>query len=321
MSGHGAERHGRSTFPELAHDYPALVSAMQNLLDLEQVDARHRVDVLDGRALHALDIGAGRALLLVHGASGGGANWYRLIRPLARHARVLAPDLPGFGLSQAIEPRAPLGRHIAQLLLTWLDQIGVDAFDVVGTSFGGLVALRLAQLAPDRINKVAVIDSAGLGAGLPLTLRMVCVPGIANVALRPSRRGTAWQLDQLMTANRHKLPASHRNSLIEFLYQSAAAANAPLVARAFTMFSGLGGQREVLSEEELRSFSRELLILWGERDRFLPPAHGQSAAALVPRAHFRIIPAAGHSPNWEAPDQVLAFLQSFLAGGLHNSKT
>lgn len=320
-SGHGAERHGRLPYEDLEHSNPALLRAMRTLLELDNVQALHRVDLVEGHPIHALELGAGEPLLLVHGASGGGANWYRLMGSLAQNARVLAPDLPGFGLSDAVEPRAPLGGQIAELLLAWLDQIDVSTFQVVGTSFGGLVALRLAQLAPDRVKKIVVIDSAGLGAALPLTLRMACMPGIVNVALKPSRRGIAWQLRQLMTADRRQLPAAHLNALTEFLYESALASNARLLARAFTMFSRLGGQREILSDDELRAFSQELLILWGEQDKFLPPLHGRKAAALVPRAHFGIIPAAGHSPNWEAPDKVLAVLQPFLARGLHNPNT
>jgi|GEM_PF-546016 len=320
-NGHGAERHGRLTCENLYRAQPALFAAMNRLLALAQIQPKHRVDFVFDKPLHALELGEGKPLLLIHGASGGGANWYRLMADLARHARVFAPDLPGFGFSQAIEPHAPLGRHISALLLEWLDRIGVAQFNVVGTSFGGLVALRLAQLAGERVDKVAIIDSAGLGPGVPLTLRMACMPGLVNLALRPSRRGTAWQLQRLMTTDRSQLPPAHTDALIEFLYQSALASDARLLARAFTMFSGFAGQREILSEAELRNFPNELLILWGECDRFLPPLHGRQAAALVPRAHFRIIPAAGHSPNWEAPDRVLAFLQPFLAGALHNPNT
>jgi pimeloyl-ACP methyl ester carboxylesterase len=83
---------------------------------------------------------------------------------------------------------------------------------------------------------------------------------------------------------------------------------------AFNQFSSFGGQREILTDDELRAVRHRLLLMWGERDRFLPVEHGKRAAALVPCALLRIIPQAGHSPNWEAPEAVLECLSPFLEG-------
>ena len=289
---------------------------MQRLLGLGGVDADSRIHTLDGRRLHHLEAGSGPPLILLHGASGGAANWYRMIGPLARSYRVLALDFPGFGLSEPIDPRPPLGTQMAALVLRWLDRVGISQADFAGTSFGGLAALRLAQTAPKRVRRVAVIDSVGLGRALPLTLRLASRPPFSAVALRPSRFGTRWQFHELMVAQGARVPADHVSALLEYLWQSAAACNARDLARAFSLFSDLGGQREVLTDDELRAFPARLMIIWGERDRFLPVAQAQHAAALVPRALCRIIPGAGHSPNWEAPDAVLECLSAFLRGDL-----
>jgi pimeloyl-ACP methyl ester carboxylesterase len=318
-SGHGENEHrGRSVLGDAAtqRDFPGVIAAMQRLLALVDVQAHSRMNSLDGRRVHHLEAGSGPPLVLLHGACGGAANWYRMMGSLARSHRVLALDFPGFGLSEAVEPKPPLGAQMAALVQRWLDLLGIAQADLVGTSFGGLAALRLAQVAPNRVRRVAVIDSVGLGRTLPLSLRLASLPPFSAVALKPSRFGMRWQFHELMVAQGTQLPVDHVSALLEYLWQSAAACSVRELARAFSMFSDLGGQREVLTDNELRAFPARLLIIWGERDRFLPVVHAQHAAALVPRALCRIIPRAGHSPNWEAPEAVLGCLSVFLRGDL-----
>src|SRR5512141_1344414 len=107
--GRGADKHrGRSAFIDRELD-----RAMWRLRDLGGVAARSRYVTAADTELHYLEAGAGDALVLLHGAGGGAANWYRLIGPLAQRFRILSFDLPGFGFSSSIEPRPPLGQHVA----------------------------------------------------------------------------------------------------------------------------------------------------------------------------------------------------------------
>src|SRR5687768_1689838 len=153
LGGRGAHKHrGRSALYD-----QQLRSAMDSLLALGRADCRSLNSSISGRRLHYLESGEGRPLLLLHGAGGGAANWYRLFAPLARRWRVLAPDLPGFGFSDPIEPSAPLGEQVAQILAQWLQSLDVRQAHVVGTSFGGLAALRLTQFFD--VKKIVVTDS------------------------------------------------------------------------------------------------------------------------------------------------------------------
>ncbi|MEX2283493.1 MAG: alpha/beta fold hydrolase, partial [Gemmatimonadota bacterium] len=289
-----------------------VVESMGQLLALGGARTNSHFTTAAGLRLHHLDAGNGPAVVLLHGACGGAANWFRLIAPLARTHRVIALDLPGFGLSDAIEPRPPLGGQIAELVAAWLEQLGIASCSVVGTSFGALPAFRLAQRDPGRVQRVALIDAVGLGRELPLPLRIASLPPLAPLALRPSRFGTRWQFRELMISHDAQVPPADEEGLLEYLWQSAVISDQRRLQRAFSMFSDLRGQREVLTDAELRSFSTPLLLVWGEHDRFLPVAHGRRAAALVPRAQLRIIPRVGHSPNWEAPEAVFECLSAFL---------
>jgi monooxygenase len=314
-TGHGEDQHHGLFFRAgPPGGSTGLLAALDRLLRLENVRAEGRITVVDGIRLHHLEAGKGPSILLLHGATGGSGNWYRLFGQLATDHRVLALDLPGFGISDALDADPPLGRQVAGLLGRWLRLLQIDRCVVVATSFGGLAALRLAQQSPERIQALVLVDAVGLGRELPLVLRLACLRPFAAAALRPSRFGIRWQFHHLMVGDGRRIPDLQVEALLEYLWQSAAAADRGRLARAFSLFANLRGQREVLRSDELANLRVPTLIVWGERDRFLPLAHARRAAALVPGAHICIIPGAGHSPNWETPDSVLASISAFLSG-------
>jgi pimeloyl-ACP methyl ester carboxylesterase len=281
-----------------------LQAAMTRLLELGGATCvSHNLEV-DGRRLHFLDAGSGPPLLLLHGAGGGAANWYRLIAPLSERWRVLAPDLPGFGFSEAIEPRAPLGAHVASIIASGLEQLDVANPDVVGTSFGGLVALRLAQQSQAR--RLFVLDLVGLSR-LGWLLRSATAPGVAKWTVSPSRVGTRLMLRHALTSSR--LPREHENALVDYLYASARRSDPRLLARAFMLFGSSG---DILTQSELAALAPRLMLAWGERDRLVPLAAIERVAALAGCPPVRIIPSAGHSPNWEQPQVVLDEIAAFL---------
>lgn len=304
LSGRGASGHrGRSAFKDRE-----LKSAQDRLLDLGNAQCTSHFSNLDGRRLHYLASGSGEPLLLLHGAGGGAANWYRLISALSQRWRVIAPDLPGFGFSDSIDAEGPLGHQVAGIIARWLGSIGIDSTHVIGTSFGGLVALRLPQYFPTQ--KLIAIDSVGIAQPMPWLLRLATLPGVARLVVSPTRPGTRAMLRHALTNTR--LPPQHEDALVDYLYASARRGDAAAMARAFVRFADLRGQRDVLSSAELHGLGDRLLLVWGERDNFLPVQDVARTAALAGCPEVRIIPAAGHSPNWENPEALLKMIHEFL---------
>ena len=305
LGGRGAFGHrGRSAFID-----GSLAAAMQALLDLGGVSCRSEyVPLSGGRRLHYLEAGSGEPLLLLHGAGGGAANWYRLLAPLSQRYRVLAPDLPGFGFSDPIVPQAPLGSQAAAHLAEWLAALGIERANAVGTSFGSLVALRLADHV--RLDRIVATDAVGLSPKTPLLLRLGTLPLVARAVVAPTRTGTRMLLRHVLTTAR--LPAGDEKALTDYLYWSARRGDAALMARAFTQFAGFSGQRDVVTTDQLQRMADRLLLVWGERDDFLPIADIQARCTLAGCHPARIIPGAGHSPNWERPALLLNVIQEFL---------
>jgi pimeloyl-ACP methyl ester carboxylesterase len=300
--GRGAEKHrGRSAFVE---------AAMGRLLELGGVKAASRYVTVADVELHYLEAGSGPGLLLLHGAGGGAANWYRLMAPLAERYRVIAVDLPGFGHSGSIAPERPLGRQVARLLAQLLAQIEFAPKHIVGTSFGGLVTIRLAELTQPC--SLVLIDAAGLWPNASLRLKTACMPLFQRLALKQTRRGARFTLRNVLIHGR--LPDDHETALADYIHASAANTNLQHLGRAYSLFGGWRGQAEVLTQAELAAIARRTLIIWGQEDRFLPAPREGLRTALAAGAQLRMIPGVGHSPNWEAPDEVLRAMEAFWDG-------
>lgn len=286
---------------------------MHALLALEGVEATGVETGLGHGTLFHLEAGAGEPLVLLQGAGGGAANWYRLMGPLAANRRVLAPELPGFGLSDALVPRPPLGEQAAAVIADWLDvRVRPGPVDIIATSFGGLAALLLALSRPDRVGRLVLLNATGLGRGVALPVRFAGLPLVRRVVARPTRAGTARLFRALLTTDRSNLPPEHVDALVEYTWRSARGGAGPGVARALTWFAGVRGQREIVGAAELARIQAPALIVWGSADRFLPARHGLRAAAAMPHAEFRLLDGVGHSPNWESPAAVLSAVRPFL---------
>lgn len=303
--GRGAQHCGRSAFLD-----QEVMAAAKRLLELGGAQVAHHDAVVGTARLHFITAGSGEPLVLLHGASGGSANWYRLIAPLSSRFRIIAVDLPGFGLSDAVVPAPPLGGQIAKLIHDLLRQLHLEPAVIVGTSFGGLVAARLASLSNP--HHVILIDAAGLWPDASLHLKVACMPLFQRFALKQTRAGARWTLRHVLTARR--LGRDHEEALIEYIHASARRTDVKNLARGYRSFGGWRGQSEVLTAEEVKAIARRTLVIWGENDRFLPAPQARRAAALAAGVQLRIIPDVGHSPNWEAPDRVLELILSFVDG-------
>ena len=249
-------------------------------------------------------------IVLIHGAGGGAANWYRMFGPLSETRRVLAPDLPGFGLTPATPITPPLGIQAAEFLRTWLDGLHIEKATIIGTSFGGLAAMRFAQHNPARVDRLMLIDTAGAGAETTKMVLAAKIPLMASVLLRPSRSGTRTLLRRLLLTKR--LAQADEDALVEYLYWSAQRSGAAYMVQALRAFAGRRGQTETLEDDELKAVTAKTLVVWGALDRFFPPSHADRLVKALPHATKVIIEGAGHSPNWEQPQRLAEELLRFL---------
>lgn len=234
-----------------------------------------------GRARVAYRVGgAGPAVVLLHGLGGSGRWWGRNVPALAARYRVHVVDLVGFGESRGGGPFAIAGAE--EILLGWLDRLGLERVALVGHSMGGRIAAELAADAPARVERLVLVNAALFAAGGERARRLP-VWGLAG-----SWRSTAPDFLPLLALDALRTdPRAFWRAAIELLTTDA--------------------------EAKLPRVSAPTLLVWGERDTLVPPAVGERIARLLPRAELVSIPGAGHNPMWERAAVFNELLLGFLA--------
>lgn len=138
-----------------------------------------RVLRVNGKDIFVADTGTGPPVVLLHGGGPGASgvsNYSRNIEPLAQHFRVLVPDMPGYGRSaKGVDGSDPFG-YLADHIRGMLDVLGIDRAHLVGNSYGGACALRLALDTPHRVDKLVLMGPGGVGTtrGLPRPASKAC---------------------------------------------------------------------------------------------------------------------------------------------------
>src|SRR6202000_1612925 len=118
------------------------------------------------KPIFVAETGSGPAVVMLHGGGPGASgvsNYSRNIGALAQHFRVIVPDMPGYGRSaKGIDQSDPFG-YLADMIRGLLDELGVATAYLVGNSYGGAAALRLALDTPNRVGKLVLMGPGGLG--------------------------------------------------------------------------------------------------------------------------------------------------------------
>jgi pimeloyl-ACP methyl ester carboxylesterase len=306
---------GRATAADGA-EVDRFVELQARLLDFYGVRAESRfVDLATPRMrAHVLDAGAGEPLLVFHGGDGEAVTWAPLMGPLQAHARVVAVDRPGFGLSDAFDyRRGDLRAHAADFVSSLLDALELDSATLVGGSMGGFFALSAALAHPDRVRGLVLVGfAAGTTKEMGTAMQTLCgTPGMAERFMqgRDTMEAQQSQYRELFGID----PAT-----VSKLYFATRIAGLRLPAEQGTWatllprLSSLAGTRpEVYLVAELPSVRPPTLVLWGEHD--LAPAEvGRAITTRIPRGRFEYLPGVGHFPFLEAPDRCARLIAAFL---------
>ncbi|HZS13862.1 MAG TPA: alpha/beta fold hydrolase [Candidatus Dormibacteraeota bacterium] len=272
-----------------------------------------------GHNLHYRRAGEGEPVLLLHGIAHSCRAWDRVMVPLAERYDVIALDLPGCGLSDKPDTDYSLGSQAVALRFV-LDELGLDCVSAVGHSLGGGVAMTLAYHYPERVGRLALVSSGGLGRELHPIFRMATLPWAPEHVMRGIfhryARGPRNAITKLITGATGDPfffnPAGHRADMEELLETM----EQPEAQRAFLSMlrsaSSVAGQA-VSALDRLGLASFPILIIWGREDHVFPVSHAYRAAEVVPEAHVVVIEECGHFPQLEATSTFTNELLDWLA--------
>ena len=251
------------------------------------------------------DVGSGRPVLFIHGSGPGVSAWanWRLVMPvIAQQARVIAPDMVGFGYTERPAGVAYTMHTWVQQALDLMDALNLPQVDLVGNSFGGALALALTIRAPQRVRRLVLMGSVGVP--FPIT------PGLDAVwGYQPSIAGMRALLDIF----------AHDRGLVndELAQLRYAASVRPGFQESFAAMFPAPRQRWVDAmaspEADIRRIIQQTLVVHGREDRVIPLSNSLTLANWIPRAQLHVFGQCGHWTQIEHAARFAQLVSNFLA--------
>jgi 2-hydroxymuconate-semialdehyde hydrolase len=251
------------------------------------------------------DLGHGHPVLLIHGSGPGVSAWanWRLVMPdLARQARVVAPDMVGFGYTDRPQGQRYAMEIWVEQAVGLLDALGIEKTDLVGNSFGGSLALALAIRHPHRVRRLVLMGSVGVH--FPIT------PGLDAVwGYTPSLQTMRKLLDIFAFD-----PKLATDELAQLRYEASIR---PGFQESFAAMFPAPRQRWVdamaSTEADIRSLPHQTLVVHGREDQVIPLANSLTLASWIPRAQLHVYGQCGHWTQIEHAARFAQLVGNFLA--------
>lgn len=251
------------------------------------------------------DVGSGFPVLLIHGSGPGVTSWanWRLVMPaLAKQARVIAPDMVGFGFTERPAGFAYTMDAWIRQAIGLLDALQLEQVDLVGNSFGGALSLALAIRHPQRVRRLVLMGAAGVEFEL--------TPGLDAVwGYTPSLDNMRKLLD-IFAFDRGLVT----DELARLRYEASIH---PGFQESFAAMFPAPRQRWVTalasSEADIEALPHETLIIHGREDQVLPLSNSIRLNALISRSQLHVFGRCGHWTQIEHAARFAQLVGNFLA--------
>ena len=269
------------------------------------------------RQIFVTEAGAGDPVVLLHGGGAGAtgaSNYARNIDTLAGRFRVIVPDMPGYGRSSKdIDHDDPFG-DLASAIRGLLDELGLDQAHLVGNSYGGAAALRLAMDRPDKVGRLILMGPGGIG-----TTRALPTTGLNSLLNYYGGEGpTRNKLESFIRNYLVYDGAAVPDALIDVRYeasiQSEVVANPPLRRPSGPKALRILVRMDLTRDRRLRKVQAPTLVIWGTDDKVNRPSGGTTLANTMPNCDLYLAARTGHWVQWERADLFNDLATSFLGG-------
>jgi len=246
-------------------------------------------------------------IVLLHGTGASLHTWEGWARALEGERRVISYDMPGFGLTGPAPDANYSIENYARMVVAVLDRLGVQRCVLAGNSLGGYVAWATAVLHPERVERLVLVDAGGYpyqSTSVPLGFRIARTPVLRDLM-------------------RDMLPRGVVESSVRNVFGDPSRVTPELVDRYFDLTTREGnrlalGQRFAQTQpgdlaRRVPEIKAPTLIIWGGRDRLIPPDQGQRFHREIAGSQLKVFEALGHVPQEEDPAATVAAFRDFLA--------
>ena len=257
-----------------------------------------------GVPVRVKESGEGAPLLLLHGFASSADTWDGWRARLGARYRVIAIDLPPFAITGPLPGRAMNPETLGAFMDALVAGLGLTRFSLAGNSLGGYIAWEYARRHPEKVDKLVLVDSAGYPHALPFAVRMMQAPLLRDISEHFSPRPiVAVSIEDV-----YGHPELVTDALIQrYQDQLRREGSRPAVTELMSSlkFDGAG-------VDEVRV---PTLILWGAKDRWIPPAHAGLFHRDIPGSRVILYSDLGHVPMEEDPTRTADDAARFLGSG------
>lgn len=261
------------------------------------------------------EAGAGAAVVLLHGGgpgASGRSNYSRNIEALARRFRVIVPDMPGYGRStKRIDQSDPFG-DLAAAVGGLLDALDIDSAHLIGNSYGGAAALRLAMDRPEKVRKLILMGPGGVG-----TTRALPTKGLQSLLSYyggdgPSRAKLAEFIREYLVHD----AGGVTEEIIDDRYRASldpdVLADPPLRRPSGPSALRTLWRMDFTRDARLPGVRNPTLVIWGAEDKVNRPDGGRMLAERMPNCDLYLAAETGHWVQWERAELFNALAVAFL---------
>jgi 4,5:9,10-diseco-3-hydroxy-5,9,17-trioxoandrosta-1(10),2-diene-4-oate hydrolase len=279
-------------------------------------DLSERTVTVAGKPIFVAEAGAGPAVVMLHGGGPGASgvsNYSRNIDALAQHLRVIVPDMPGYGRStKDVDQSDPFG-YLADMIRGLLDELGVETAHLIGNSYGGAAALRLALDSPHRVGKLVLMGPGGIG-----TTRALPTDGLKSLLSYYGGDGPSREkLERFIRTYLVYDGASVPDELIDLRYRASidpeVVANPPLRRPSGPMAPRTLWRMDLTRDSRLKHLPTPTLVLWGRDDKVNRPAGGPMLLNMMPNAELLMTSHTGHWMQFERAELFNDIVTEFLS--------
>ncbi|MET0340866.1 MAG: alpha/beta hydrolase [Polyangiales bacterium] len=265
---------------------------------------------IDGTRVHYTIDGEGPPILLLHGVMASLHTWDGWVEQLKPHYRIIRVDIPGFGLSEPLESGDYTPEYAVKFFEKMRAKLGIERFHVAGNSLGGFIAWFYAVQYPQRVDKLILIDPASYPQPLPRIVRMASRGLVGFMAQRASPRFIVSRNIREVYGNPDAVTDETIDRYHELLLREG---------HREAMVSYFKTLRKYAKDDSLvRSVPRikaPTLLMWGEKDRWVPPSLIERWRADLPNIEVRTYPDGGHIPMEELAEETARDAHAFLSDG------
>jgi pimeloyl-ACP methyl ester carboxylesterase len=258
-----------------------------------------------GNDVHYKDEGEGPFILMIHGFAGSHYNFQAITEMMKDRYRIIRPDVPGMGLSDFnhYTSETDFFEEYQDFFRTFIDHLGVDSMYVMGNSLGGALSLLVADLTPEKVSGLILLNSAGYdlksvlveGAG-PLRWNWFRPVAAKGMPMPVVKYGVIYPFADRSKVDPTEFPFDYamlnREGVLDHLFNLATSGQEPDT----TMFTGI---------------KVPTLIIWGEEDVIIPVNHADRFQRDIAGSEKKIYSPCGHMPMMEIPDSIVVAFEQF----------